>query len=82
MRLFIEENQWSCFCLSHQFHFEPPCHNHYPVNHNGYIATRLSPHRHASSAAPTESNRTQRLTVLPANSQHFYTTTTTEPSPH
>ena len=45
LRLFIEENQWSCFCLSHQFHFEPPCHNHYPVNHNGYIATRLNPHR-------------------------------------
>ena len=42
LRLFSEEKQWTCFCLSHQFHFEPPCHNHYPHNHHGYIATRLN----------------------------------------
>ena len=35
LRLFIEEKQWSCFCLSHQFHFEPPCHNHYPKTTTG-----------------------------------------------
>ena len=42
LRFFIEEKQWSCFCLTHLFHFEPPCHDHYPVNHHGYIATRLT----------------------------------------
>ena len=42
LRFFIEEKQWSCFCLTHLFQFARPCHNHYPVNHHGYIATRLN----------------------------------------